>query len=262
MADTRGKTAGTGPLDVARGRGDARPELLLRLATAPAAYLEGACSNPALDEEGVALLLKNPRATQAQLLRIGRTLRWTRAYEVKRGLVRHPRGPVPLVRRFLPHLLWLDLAEAAADTRLSPVVRRHAEEALTARLPEMAEGEVVALARRASARVVAALGRNRSSRVVAALLGNPRVRERDVVGIATGDQASPETLRRVAHHPEWGRRRAVRVALLRNPRTPVAEALRLVAELAASDLERMVRDDAVPRIVQIGAGRRLAAERP
>ena len=45
-------------MDAARGRGDARPELLLRLATAPAAYLEGACSNPALDEEGVALLLK------------------------------------------------------------------------------------------------------------------------------------------------------------------------------------------------------------
>ncbi|HET9299751.1 MAG TPA: hypothetical protein VFO11_07375, partial [Candidatus Polarisedimenticolaceae bacterium] len=208
-------------LDAARGRGDARPELLLRLASAPMPYLEGACSNPALDEEGVALLLKNPHATQALLLRIGRTLRWTRAYEVKRGLVRHPRGPVPLVRRFLPHLLWLDLAEAAADTRLSPIVRRHAEEALTARLPEMAEGEVVTLARRATPGVVAELARNRSSRVVTALLGNPRVRERDVVRIATGEEASAETLRRVAHHPEWGRRRAVRVALLRNARTPV-----------------------------------------
>ncbi|HEX5043301.1 MAG TPA: hypothetical protein VFV75_10370 [Candidatus Polarisedimenticolaceae bacterium] len=263
MADTRGKTpAGAGPLDAARGRGDARPELLLRLATAPAAYLEGALGNPALDEEAVALLVRNPHATQTLLLRIGRSVRWARVYEVKRGLVRHPRVPVPLSRRLLPHLLWADLAEAAADTRLSPAVRRHAEETLKTRLLEMAEGEVVSLARRASAGLVDALARSRSPRVLAALLGNPRLRERDVVRIAAGEEAPAETLRRVARHPAWGERRAVRVALLRNPRTPVPEALHLVAGLAGSDLEDVVRDQAVPRIVQIGAGRRLAAERP
>ena len=261
MTETRGKTpTGAGPLDAARGRADARPELMRRLATAPAAYLEGACGNPALDEEGAALLARNPHATQAQLLRVGRSLRWTRAYEVKRGLVRHPRVPVPLARRFLPHLTWLDLAEVTADTRLPPLLRRHAEEALKVRLVEMAEGEIVALARRASSGVVSELARSGSARVLGALLGNPRVRERDVVRIVTGEEAPAETLRRVAHHPDWGVRRAVRVALLRNPRTPVAEALRLVAGLAASDLERMVRDEEVPRIVQVGAGRRLAAE--
>ena len=233
----------------------------MRLAAAPADYLEGACGNPALDDEGAALLVKNPQATQGQLLRIGRG-RWARTYEVKRGLVRHARTPVPLARRFLPHLLWLDLAEAAADARLSPLVRRHAEEALKARVQEMAEGEVVALARRASPGLVGELARSRSSRVLAALLGNPRVRERDVVRIVTGDEVPAETLRRVARHPEWAARRAVRVALLRNRRTPVADALRLVAGLASSDLERMMRDEEVPRIVQIGAGRRLAAERP
>jgi hypothetical protein len=162
----------------------------------------------------------------------------------------------------LPHLLWLDLAETAADTRLPPLIRRHAEETLKTRLLEMAEGEVVTLARRASGGVVDALARSRSPRVLAALLGNPRLRERDVVRMVAGEEAPAETLRRVAHHPQWGERRAVRVALLRNPRTPVPEALRLVAGLAASDLEDVVRDDAVPRIVQIGAGRRLAAERP
>jgi hypothetical protein len=260
VTETRGKTpAGGGALDAARGRADARPDLLRRLPTAPAAYLEGACVNPALDEEGAALLVRNPHATQSQLLRMGRSQRWTRVDEVKRGLVRHPRTPVPLARRFLPHLPWLDLAEIAADTRLTPLIRRHAEGALQMRLLEMAEGEIVALARRASAGMVPELARSRSARVLSALLGNPRVRERDVVGIVTGEGAPAETLRRIAHHPDWGVRRAVRVALLRNPRTPVPEALRLVADLAASDLERMVRDEEVPRIVQIGAGRRLAA---
>jgi len=234
----------------------------VRLASAPADYLEGACGNPALDEEGVALLLKNPNATQALLLRVGRTLRWTRSYEVKRGLVRHPRAPIPLARRFLAHLLWLALAEPPADTRLSAPLRRHAEEALKTRLLEMAEGEIVALARRASAGIVAELSGSSSPRVLAALLGNPRVRERDVVRIASGEEAPPEALRRVARHPDWGLRRAIRTALLRNRRTPVAEALHLLAGLAPSDLERVVRDEDVPRIVQVGAGRRLASERP
>lgn len=211
---------------------------------------------------GAAILLKNPRATAALLVRISRIVRWTRVYEVKRGLVRHARSPLPLARRFLPHLLWLDLADAAADTRLSPVVRRHAEEALKKRLLDMAEGEIVALARRASPGVVAELIRSRSPRVLSALLGNPRVRERDVLQIASGDHAPKETLRRLVHHPEWGRSRSVRVALLRNARTPVADALHLLAGLPPPDLERVVSDEDVPRIVQIGAGRRLAAERP
>jgi hypothetical protein len=250
------------PLDAARGRTDSRQDLHRRLPTAPAPYLDGALGNPALDEAGVALLVRNPHALPALLVRVGRSPRWTRHDEVKRGLVRHPRTPLPLARRFLPHLLWLELAEIAAETRLSPVVRRHAEEALKLRLLDLAEGEVVALARRASPGVVAELARSRSSRVLAALFGNPRLRERDVVLIASGVEAPPETLRCLVHHPEWGVRRAVRVALLRNPRTPVAEALRLLARLAEPDLERMVRDEDVPRIVQIGAGRRLAAGRP
>lgn len=249
-------------MDAARGRSDPRAVLYRHLATAPSAYLEGALVNPELDEEGAALLVKSPHATSTLLVRLGGSQRWTRAYEVKRGLVRHPRAPLPLARRFLPHLLWLDMAEAAADTRLTPVVRRHAEEALKTRLLDMAEGEIVALARRASPGVVAELTRSRSPRVLAALLGNPRVRERDVVRIASGEEAPPETLRRVVRHPDWSVRRAVRVALLRNPRTPVADALHLLAGLAPPDLERMVRDEEVPRIVQIGAGRKLAAGSP
>ena len=259
MGGTRGNLpGGRGPLDAARGRSDPGPELHRNLANAPAPYLEGALSNPEFDEEGAGTLVRNPRATAALLVRVSRAVRWTRVYEVKRGLVRHPRSPLPLARRFLPHLLWLDLAEAAADSRLSPVVRRHAEEALKTRLLDMAEGEVVALARRASPGVVSELTRSRSTRVLSALLGNPRVRERDVVRIASGEDAPPETLRRLVHHPDWSVRRSVRVALLRNPRTPVADALHLLAGLAPPDLERMVRDEGVPRIVQIGAGRRLA----
>jgi hypothetical protein len=216
VGDTRGNLpAGRGPLDAARGRSDPRPELHRKLAAAPAAYLEGALSNPELDEEGAALLVKSPHAPSAVLVRVGRSTRWTRVYEVKRGLTRHPRSPLPLARRFLPHLLWLDLAEAAADTRLSAVVRRYAEEALKTRLLDMAEGEIVALARRASPGVVAELTRSRSPQVLAALLSNLRCGGGTWSDCVRG--GASRYLRRMVHLVPVGRRRAVRVALLRNP---------------------------------------------
>jgi hypothetical protein len=48
------------------------------------------------------------------------------------------------------------------------------------------------------------------------------------------------------------------MALLRNARTPVPVAFRLVGATPAPDLRRLVKDAKVPRIVRVGAERRLA----
>jgi hypothetical protein len=233
-------------------------QLRERLSTAPAPYLEGALGNPRLSEKEMLLLLRNHHASPKLLTWIGRDHRWTRSYEVKKHLVRHPRVPVALARAVLPHLFWKDLAEVAGNPRVHPAARRQAEEMLKVRIEELTLGERVALARRAPRGLIGCLIETREAPVLRGLLGNNRLVELEAVRVAAAPCASAELFQHVADHPRWGIRRAVRLALLGNPRTPVPVALQLVEKLSQRDLRQLVKDAKVPKIVRVGADRRLA----
>ncbi|MCX5741202.1 MAG: hypothetical protein NT062_01745, partial [Proteobacteria bacterium] len=62
--------------------------------------------------------------------------------------------------------------------------------------------------------------------VVAILLDNPHVTEADVVKIASLRPAVPEALARVAAHVRWSLRHMIKRALVFNPVTPLADAIR------------------------------------
>jgi hypothetical protein len=239
-----------------RGREDGRQALRLRLAGASADYIDGALQNPALGREEVVLLLRN-RAVPAEVLaRIGRDRRLTRYREVRAALVEHPRTPFVIARNQLPHLFWRDLAAVSANVRLSPVVRRDADAILGRRLPELALGEAITLARVAGRGLVTLLRDEGDPRVLRALAGNPRATEADVVRMAARKDAPPAFLEWVAGSSHWCVRRGVRLAVLRHPRTPAPAALRLVARIPRSDLEILRRDPAVPRLVRVAVERR------
>jgi hypothetical protein len=239
------------------------PELRQRLRSAPVPYLVGALENPHIGAAELALLLRNRAATPELLTRVARTRGWTRHYEVKKGLVQHPKTPVVISRSLVHHLYWRDLAETAQDLRVHPSVRRHSEELLKVRLLELTLGERITLARVASPGVVELLREGGEARVLLALLGNTKLRELDAVRIASGEEVPGPVLGRLAEHPMWGRRRAVRVALVTNPRTPVSVALSLVRNFPRRDLRQLAKDGGAPKIVRVGAARHLARlERP
>ncbi len=254
----KARSAGNGEgLTAARGRSDPAAVLKLELAVAPQAYLRGAAENPELDRDGMVQLLKNHAAPPDLLGRIARERAWTRMYEVTRALARHARTPPPLARELVGRLYWRDLAEVTEDLRIHPTVRRKAEETLQARLSELALGERIALARRASRGVISALVASPEEEVLRALLGNSRLVEADAARIASDERAPRALLGEMAEHPTWSPRRSVALALVRNPRTPVRAALHLLASLGRQDLRALARDPAAPRIVRVGAHRRL-----
>ena len=257
MADDADSGAKTPDLSLAAGR-DAPVELLRRhLFTAPPPFLEGALDNPALTESEMVLLLRNMQATPKLLLAIGRDQRWTQSQEVKKLLVLHPRVPLITARNILPHLFWKQLAEVAKSPHVNPVVRRRAEDSLKAKTEELISGEKAALARQATPRLIEALAKSGKSRVLRGLLENGRTREKDAAGIAADDSLPGELLAFIANHHRWGALRSIRLALLANPRTPVPAALQLLGRLAVRDLRRLASDDNVPKIVNMGAERRL-----
>jgi hypothetical protein len=81
--------------------------------------------------------------------------------------------------------------------------------------------------------------------VIAALLENPRLTEGLLMPLIHRDDARPDVLRVIAESPRWSSRYPLRVALARNPRTPVGTALRLLPALKKVDLRAVA---ASPRV--------------
>lgn len=257
--DTSNQRSARTRLTAARARRASLEELRPLLTTAPARYLEGAIENPELTPDDMAVLLRNRAASPALLIRVAQDRRWTRHYDVKRALVRHPKTPYSAARGLVSHLYWRDLAETIDDARVHPALRRQAELVLIDRLAEMSVGERISLARRATAGLIVKLCVSREGRVLQALLCNPRLKEVHAVSVASDPGAPGELLGWLARHAKWGNQREVRMALLGNPRTPVAEALKVLAKLPRQDVERLAGDDEVPTIIRVGADRRLGS---
>ncbi|MFQ5350299.1 MAG: hypothetical protein ACE5EG_07650, partial [Thermoanaerobaculia bacterium] len=97
------------------------------------------------------------------------------SYEVRRELAGHPRTPDARAMQLVATLYWRDLAKLSTETRIRPTVRRAAERRLADRLPGLAVGEKVAIARRCSPSLVPRLGTDTNPRVIQALLENPRL---------------------------------------------------------------------------------------
>jgi hypothetical protein len=167
------------------------------------------------------------------------------SYEVRRELAGHPKTPEPRAMQFVATLYWRDLVRLSTETRVRPTVRRVAERRLADRLPGLAVGEKVAIARRCSPTLVARIGQDPNPRVIQALLENPRLTEGVLLQLVSRDSARPEVLALVARDRRWGVRYRIRVPICRNPNTPVATALAQLPALRKLDL-RAVADD--PRL--------------
>ncbi|KAB2955443.1 MAG: hypothetical protein F9K18_13625, partial [Thermoanaerobaculia bacterium] len=182
---------------------------------------------PEIDARAARQAFRNPFLSGPQIETLAASPALSAAYEVRREVVLHPRAPRLLALRLVAGLYWADLARVGTDPRLHPVVRRAADLKLIERLPGLASGEKMAVARAASANVIAALRLDPTPRVTGALLENPRLTEGLLMPLAASEKASPLVLARLAADPRWGVRPGIRNALCRNPATPLAAALAL-----------------------------------
>src|SRR5947209_5912123 len=136
------------PDEIERRLGEAGSEELLALVRDRAAELS---------PEGVQQALRNPYVTAEVIGELAAQSRLLSFYEVKRELTRCRATPQMLALRLIATLFWADLVAIGLDTRLHPRVRHAADRQLTARLPALAAGEKIAIARRAAPTVLAQL---------------------------------------------------------------------------------------------------------
>jgi hypothetical protein len=201
------------------------------------------------------------RAVPARALEvIASTPPWSEDQRMLGAVVLSPRAPRALALRLVGFLSWRDLAEVAASPHVTAAAKVRAEALLLEQLADLRLGDRITLAKIATLPVLGPLLGDADPRVVEAALINRRLREEDLVGALRQDTVTPALVEGVAASARWRDRYALRLAIVLQPRSPLAVALGQVTALLPRDLERVAADEALPPLVQLAA-RRVAAGR-
>ncbi|HUJ25094.1 MAG TPA: hypothetical protein VLW85_03690 [Myxococcales bacterium] len=92
------------------------------------------------------------------------------------------------------------------------------------------------------------------------VLKNPRIAVDEVHWAAKLPTLNPDALKLIAEHPEWGQNQQIVAALVRNPKTPLQSAVKLVPKLPNAELRQIARSQGRPQIIQ-AAKKKLMNER-
>jgi hypothetical protein len=191
-------------------------------------------------------LLKRPDLPAQTLEQIGKNGEVLKFRKVKLALVEHPKTPrhisLPLVRQ----LYTFEVMQVALTPMVPADLKLAADEVLCNRLETISPGEKLTLAHRASGRVAGELLRDGEARVAHAALENPRLTEALVVRALTRPGGSEALVEAVCHHAQWSLRREVRVALLRNEKTPMARAIEFARTMPAAQVREILQNSRLP----------------
>jgi len=127
-------------------------------------------------------------------------------------------------------------AEKRAESLLQKVQKKNAAEKI--RLAIAGDKETRSLLIRDSNRMIQV-----------AVISNPRITESEVAAIACSRNVDEEVLRKIATDKEWIRLYPVRLALVTNPKTPIAISRKLVTTLNLKDLKNISRSKSIPTVV-------------
>lgn len=202
--------------------------------------------NPALDETLLGLLLSRKDLPAEILENIATRKNFLKSYAVKRALVFHVNSPRLVGLRLLRDLYLMDLVQFSLSPSVSTELKRHAEEYIVARLPQLPLGQRITLARRGPARVAGALIASGHAQVLEIALDNPRLTEAQVLKVLWHDKLPQVVVLTVANHRKWSQHYNVRLALVRNSSTPLSIVLSYLPQLTVVDLRELAAPGIVP----------------
>jgi len=206
--------------------------------------------DPALTEDLILAQLKNRDLSAEEIEQISTNAAATKSRKVRLALTAHPQTPRPLALRLIRELYTFDLMQFALLPAAAADLKRIADDLLVSRLASVSLGQRVSLARRCSGSVAAALLLDKESRVWQTALENSRLAEAAIVKALQRPGATPGFVDAVCHHAKWSPRPEVRIALLRNPHTPLARALEFARRLPPPVLRDVLHASRLPEKIK------------
>ena len=176
--------------------------------------------NPSLDENHLLTLFKRRELSEELITAIYAGKHTCENHRVKFALVCHSETPSHIVATLLPQLTIFDLLKICIIPGITPDHRLSAERSIIQRLPMQPLGNKLTLARRGTAALVDALLQEGAPLVVEACLDNPHLKESSIHQFIASSKATAETISMVARNGRWKGRPNIRLAILKNPRTP------------------------------------------
>ncbi len=121
-------------------------------------------------------------------------------------------------------------------------------------------GQKVALAANGNKEARSILIRDRNKSVATAALKNPRITEREIISAAQNRSVSEEVIRLIASNKEHLANYSVKLALVNNPKTPLATAMRLLPFLRKHDIKSISTSRGIPGAL-VNQAKRLIKDR-
>lgn len=233
-------------------------ELLIIITRTNRTWLMLSLSNPAITEDHVVTLLRNPIITPEIIHAVAERFEWASSYKIQFAIVNCPKTPPILGVRLLEAIFWRDLIKIVDNYRLNPRIRRAAENRLREKMEDLTLGEKMTLARTAPRALIPLVKHTDDPEVFAAMLQNPKLVEADLIQLINDELTPPEILRIIGSHWRWSTPYFIRLALVRNPRTPLSLSLAFVSKLQKPDLELIAASSACGELVRRAAERILS----
>jgi hypothetical protein len=212
---------------------DSREEVLL-----------AALRNPSFDQQHLLTLLKR-RELGSVISALYAGKRHIEAYAVKYALVAHPDTPPHIAQTLLPLLYLFDLLKLCHIPGVSADMRLAAERKIVQQIPTQPLGNKLTLARRGTPAILDSLLREGVLAVLEACLANSHLKEGSLHQFLTSSYATAESVSMVARSSRWKSRPNIRLAILKNPRTPLIWFTTLLPGLSAATLRDLL---ASPRL--------------
>ena len=149
------------------------------------------------------------------------------------------------------------------DTAPEPESGPEGEDERTAlqRISQMNVAQRIALAMKGTREERAILIRDPNKIVGAAVLSSPKLTDAEVEAIAKMASISEDALRIIANSRAWMKNYGVVFALAKNPKTPLAVSMNLLARLSERDVRVLSTDRNIPDTLRITARKKVVIDK-
>ena len=178
----------------------------------------------------------------------------------QRRIIEYRQHLLPSKKAWAPAVQPLEMDDEALEEVLAAVRKEPAVGEIDEKTG-LSEGQIrllpvparLKLARGAPRALRAILMRDSSAQVAVAVVLNNSLSEQEVEQTAGNRSVNEEVLETIARRREWVNRYVITKALVQNPRTPLATALKLIPRMSVRDLREIHRDRNVADAVRATA---------
>jgi len=203
--------------------------------------IEGLLINPNLSIESLLILIKRNKLSTSQLKFVDETTHWICEYKIRVALVSSRKTPQYIALKHVKDLYYHDLAMLCRDVTLHPGIRSLAENYLKTRLESMKIGDRITLAKYATNEVLRIILKDQDKRVFIKALGNYRLKEIELVKIASDKYMDPDKLSEIIHHKRWNNNQNILKELAMNPLLGYAARRRVFERIHMPFLVEMIQ---------------------